>query len=132
MLLLSHYAEAHYLMRILEIGTEAIGYRLKDRIASADALRDTLVRVSAGEIVIEPAVAGRLVGKQAARTDGLDSLTSREIMVLRLMAEGAPTPGSPGRSSCPPRRSRSTWPPSSPSSACPPMPPATIAGCSPS
>jgi DNA-binding NarL/FixJ family response regulator len=28
LLFLSHYAETHYLMRILEIGTEGIGYRL--------------------------------------------------------------------------------------------------------
>jgi DNA-binding NarL/FixJ family response regulator len=88
LLLLSHYAEAHYLMRILEIGTEAVGYRLKDRIASGEALRDTLARVAAGEIVIEPAVASRLVGQPATRPDELGSLTERETDVLRLMAEG--------------------------------------------
>lgn len=88
LLLLSHYAEAHYLMRILEIGTEAIGYRLKDRISNASALRDTLARVSAGEIVIEPAVAGRLVGAATTQPDELDQLTERELDVLRLMAEG--------------------------------------------
>jgi DNA-binding NarL/FixJ family response regulator len=88
LLLLSHYAEAHYLMRILEIGTEAVGYRLKDGIASGAALRDTVARVAAGEIVIEPAVASRLVGQPATRPDELGSLTEREITVLRLMAEG--------------------------------------------
>jgi DNA-binding NarL/FixJ family response regulator len=88
LLLLSHYAEAHYLMRILEIGTEAIGYRLKDRISSADALRDTVARVAAGEIVIDPAVASRLVGQPATRPDELGSLTERETDVIRLMAEG--------------------------------------------
>ncbi|HSK60086.1 MAG TPA: response regulator transcription factor, partial [Actinomycetospora sp.] len=30
LLFLSHYAESHYLMRILEIGTDSIGYRLKE------------------------------------------------------------------------------------------------------
>ena len=88
LLLLSHYAEAHYLMRILEIGTEAIGYRLKDRISSADALKDTVSRVYAREIVIEPAVASRLVGQPASRPDELGSLTERETDVIRLMAEG--------------------------------------------
>jgi DNA-binding NarL/FixJ family response regulator len=88
LLLLSHYAEAHYLIRILEIGTEAIGYRLKDRISSADALRDTIARVCAREIVIEPAVAGRLVDQPRSVPDALAALTEREIAVLRLMAEG--------------------------------------------
>ena len=31
LLFLSHYAESHYLMRILQIGTDAIGYRLKEK-----------------------------------------------------------------------------------------------------
>ncbi|GAB3240323.1 response regulator transcription factor [Kineosporia babensis] len=93
LLLLSHYAEAHYLMEILKIGTEAIGYRLKDRISSAVALRDTVTRVSTGEIVIEPVVAGQLVGQPAGRPDELGSLTERETEVLRLMAEGRSNAG---------------------------------------
>jgi DNA-binding NarL/FixJ family response regulator len=93
LLLLSHYAEAHYLMEILRIGTEAIGYRLKDRISSADALRDTVRRVAGGEIVIEPVVAGQLVGHQAGQPDELGSLTERETEVLRLMAEGRSNSG---------------------------------------
>jgi DNA-binding NarL/FixJ family response regulator len=93
LLLLSHYAEAHYLMRILEIGTEAIGYRLKDRVSSGSALRDTVARVAAGEIVIEPAVAGRLLGRAAHQPDELASLTERETDVLRLMAEGRSNSG---------------------------------------
>jgi len=96
LLLLSHYAEAHYLMRILQIGTDAIGYRLKDRISSAGALRDTLSRVSAGEIVIEPAVAGRLVDSPAAREDQVRTLTERETAVLRLMAQGRSNAGIAG------------------------------------
>ena len=92
-LLLSHYAEAHYLMRILQIGTEAIGYRLKDRISSAEALRDTLTRVADGEIVIDPAVAGRLVGSPSVRDSKLGALSSREMVVLRLMAEGRSNAG---------------------------------------
>ncbi|MCD5348818.1 response regulator transcription factor [Kineosporia mesophila] len=93
LLLLSHYAEAHYLMEVLKIGTEAIGYRLKDRISSADALRDSVYRVARGEIVIEPLVAGQLVGRAAGQPDELGSLTGREAEVLRLMAEGRSNSG---------------------------------------
>lgn len=61
LLFLSHYAESHYLMRILQIGTEAIGYRLKEKVGSVDVLSDTLTRIRSGEIVIEPVLAKRLV-----------------------------------------------------------------------
>lgn len=89
LLLLSHYAETHYLMRVLEIGSERIGYRLKDRVAGVQVLADTVDRIAAGEIVIEPALAGRLVQPPAsAGTSPLESLTEREACVLRLMAEG--------------------------------------------
>src|SRR3954447_24584759 len=42
LLFLSHYAESHYLMRILQISTDAIGYRLKEKVGSVEALTDTL------------------------------------------------------------------------------------------
>ena len=48
LLFLSHYAESHYLMRILRIGTESIGYRLKEKVGSVEALSDTLARIEAG------------------------------------------------------------------------------------
>ncbi|GDY31693.1 response regulator transcription factor [Gandjariella thermophila] len=89
LLLLSHYAETHYLMRILRIGTERIGYRLKEKIASVDVLGDTLARIQSGEIVIEPELAKRLVDRPRGGAEkSLASLTDREEDVLRLMAEG--------------------------------------------
>ncbi|GAB3249976.1 response regulator transcription factor [Kineosporia babensis] len=93
LLLLSHYAEAHYLMEILKIGTGAIGYRLKDEVASLDALRDTMQRVASGEIVIESEVAEQLVGNPVGQPDALGTLNAREIEVLRLMAEGRSNSG---------------------------------------
>jgi DNA-binding NarL/FixJ family response regulator len=89
LLLLSHYAETHYLMRVLEIGTEGVGYRLKERVAGVQVLGDTLARIAAGEIVIEPVLAKRLVERPAGREDSpIAALTDREHDVLRLMAEG--------------------------------------------
>lgn len=89
LLFLSHYAESHYLMRILEIGTESVGYRLKEKVGSVEVLSDTLGRIAAGEIVIEPVLAKRLVERpRGDRKEVVDTLSPRELDVLRLMAEG--------------------------------------------
>lgn len=87
LLMLSHYGEAHYLRRLLDIGTNAIGYRLKDEIAGSATLIDTLQRLRDGEVVIEPAVAAHLVSRPSQGAT-LSSLAPRELDVLRLMAEG--------------------------------------------
>jgi DNA-binding NarL/FixJ family response regulator len=89
LLFLSHYAESHYLMRILAIGTEAVGYRLKEKVGSVDVLTDTLDRINDGEIVIEPVLAKRLVERPRGEKKGVvATLSERELDVLRLMAEG--------------------------------------------
>jgi DNA-binding NarL/FixJ family response regulator len=88
LLLLSHYAETHYLMRVLEIGAERIGYRLKEQVAGVQVLADTLNRIAAGEIVIEPVLAKRLVQAPASGDKQVGALSERELDVLRLMAEG--------------------------------------------
>jgi DNA-binding NarL/FixJ family response regulator len=97
LLFLSHYAETHYLMRVLQIGTEAVGYRLKEKVGSVDVLSDTLTRIRDGEIVIEPVLARRLVERPSSnRRDVVASLSPREADVLRLMAEGRSNPGIAG------------------------------------
>jgi DNA-binding NarL/FixJ family response regulator len=89
LLFLSHYAESHYLMRILEIGTDRIGYRLKEKVGSVEVLTDTLNRIQDGEIVIEPVLAKRLVERpRGDKKDVISSLSERETDVLKLMAEG--------------------------------------------
>jgi DNA-binding NarL/FixJ family response regulator len=98
LLFLSHYAESHYLMRILEIGTERIGYRLKEKVGSVDVLTDTLTRIDDGEIVIEPVLAKRLVDRtRGDKKDLVAALSDRELEVLRLMAEGRSNNGIAGQ-----------------------------------
>jgi DNA-binding NarL/FixJ family response regulator len=97
LLFLSHYAETHYLMRILEIGTESIGYRLKEKVGSVDVLTDTLTRIQDGEIVIEPVLAKRLVERpRGNRRSVVETLSPRELDVLKLMAEGRSNNGIAG------------------------------------
>lgn len=98
LLFLSHYAEAHYLMRILQIGTESIGYRLKEKVGSVDVLTDTLTRIAGGEIVIEPLLAQRLVERPSSEKRAVvAALSERETEVLRLMAEGRSNAGIAGQ-----------------------------------
>ena len=87
LLFLSHYAESHYLMRILQIGTESIGYRLKEKVGSVDVLSDTLTRISGGEIVIEPVLAKRLVERPRGEREG------RHLHAVRARARRAAPDG---------------------------------------
>ena len=86
-LVLSTYAEVAYAARLLETGTRHVGYLLKDRVEDSDALCDALVRVVAGESVVDPDIVRRLLGRQRT-TAAVDQLTAREREVLGLMAEG--------------------------------------------
>ncbi len=86
-LILSQYVEEHYVMRLLEGGTEGVGYLLKDRIAEVDRFVEAVRRVSTGGSVLDPEVVAQMVGR--GRTDSpLASLTPRERDVLEAMAEG--------------------------------------------
>lgn len=98
LLFLSHYAESHYLMRILDIGTDAIGYRLKEKVGSVEVLSDTLSRIADGEIVIEPVLAKRLVERpRREKKNEIAALSERELDVLKLMAEGRSNNGIAGQ-----------------------------------
>lgn len=86
-LILSQYVEEHYVMRLLEDGTEGVGYLLKDRIAEVDRFTEAVERVAAGGSVLDPEVVAQMLGRR--RPEGpLQSLTPRERDVLEAMAEG--------------------------------------------
>jgi len=86
-IVLSQHLETSWVFRLLENGTDGIGYLLKDRVSEVDDLVDAIVRVSAGSSVIDPEVVSRLVGRSRL-SHPLDALTDREREVLGLMAEG--------------------------------------------
>jgi DNA-binding NarL/FixJ family response regulator len=86
-LVLSHYLESRYAMRLLQQHPERIGYLLKERISDIAVLADAIRRVAEGECVIDPTIVARLMARQ--RDSGpLTQLTDRERQVLALMAEG--------------------------------------------
>lgn len=86
-LMLSHYLDDGYVMRLMEEGAEGLGYLLKDRLSDVEELAEAVRRVGAGGCVIDPEVVGRLLHRPR-RANRLDTLTERERSVLRLMAQG--------------------------------------------
>jgi DNA-binding NarL/FixJ family response regulator len=86
-LVLSHYLESHYAMRVLEEHPERTGYLLKERVKDVAVLVDALERIVEGECVLDPTIVARLVRRPREPTP-LDELTDREREVLALIAEG--------------------------------------------
>jgi DNA-binding NarL/FixJ family response regulator len=86
-LVLSHYVESRYAMRLLEEHPERSGYLLKERVSDVAVLLDALRRIDEGECVLDPTIVSRLVGRPR-EASALDELTAREREVLALMAEG--------------------------------------------
>ena len=92
MLVLSHFLESHYAMRLIEQHPGGAGYLLKERVSGVGVLADALVRVHEGECVIDPTIVSRLLGR-ARPASALAQLTERERQVLALMAEGRSNKG---------------------------------------
>ena len=86
-LVLSHYLESRYAMRLLEQHPERVGYLLKERVSDVAVLTDAVRRVAEGECVIDPTIVSRLMARRRD-TGPLNQLTDREREVLALMAEG--------------------------------------------
>jgi DNA-binding NarL/FixJ family response regulator len=86
-LVLSHYVESRYAMRLLEDHPERSGYLLKERVSDLAVLVDALQRIAEGECVVDPTIVSRLLGRPREESE-LAELTEREREVLALMAEG--------------------------------------------
>jgi DNA-binding NarL/FixJ family response regulator len=84
-LVLSQYLESSYALRLLEQHTTRTGYLLKERVSDVGVIADAVRRIAAGECVLDPTIATRLLQR---RRGELDELSEREREVLALMAEG--------------------------------------------
>ncbi len=88
-LVLSHYADPSFALRLLDGGTAGRAYLLKERVQDVRQLTAAIRAVAEGGSVIDPKVVDGLVAARArSRTSPLSELTERERDVLRLMAEG--------------------------------------------
>jgi DNA-binding NarL/FixJ family response regulator len=91
-LVLSHYLEARYALRLLEQHPGGVGYLLKERVSDLAVLTDALARLHDGECVVDPTIVARLVSRARA-ANPVDQLTNREREVLALIAEGRSNKG---------------------------------------
>lgn len=90
-LVLSHYLDSRYAMRLLEESPRGVGYLLKERVSDVAVLVDALRRVEEAECVVDPTIVSRLMSRRRA-SGPLEELTAREREVLGLMAEGYSNP----------------------------------------
>ncbi|MCE9621771.1 MAG: response regulator transcription factor [Actinomycetia bacterium] len=86
-LVLSQYVEESYATDLLALGTEGLGYLLKERVADVREFVDAACRVAEGGTALDPEVVAQLLARNRRR-DPVDSLTPREREVLALMAQG--------------------------------------------
>ena len=84
LLLLSQHIELRHAVRL--IGSAGFGYLLKDRVLDVAEFIAAVERVADGGSALDPAVVRALVRTTAG--PGLGELSERELVVLRLVAEG--------------------------------------------
>lgn len=84
LLLLSQHIDLRHTVRL--IGSPGFGYLLKDRVLDVAEFVAAAERVADGGSALDPAVVRALVRTHAG--PGLDDLSERELVVLRLVAEG--------------------------------------------
>ena len=92
MLVLSHYLDSRYAMRLIEQHPGGVGYLLKERVSDLALLTDALARLHEGECVIDPTIVARLVHRRQPPASWT-RLTDREREVLALIAEGRSNKG---------------------------------------
>jgi DNA-binding NarL/FixJ family response regulator len=86
-IVLSQYADPAYVAGLLDGGTAARGYLLKERVSHFDQLSEAVHQVAAGGTVLDPLVVEALLA-QPSSTATLSRLTPREREVLAELATG--------------------------------------------
>ncbi|UMB68822.1 response regulator transcription factor [Mycobacterium paraterrae] len=86
-IVLSQYADPGYVAGLLDGGTAARGYLLKERVSNFDQLSEAVHEVAAGGTVLDPLVVEALLARPSSVAT-LSRLTPREREVLAELATG--------------------------------------------
>jgi DNA-binding NarL/FixJ family response regulator len=86
-IVLSQYADPRYAAGLLDGGTAARGYLLKERVSHFDELSEAVHQVAAGGTVLDPLVVEALLAQPRSAAT-LSRLTPREREVLAALATG--------------------------------------------
>jgi DNA-binding NarL/FixJ family response regulator len=90
---LSQHADASYARALFRDGTAGLAYLLKERVGDRDELVRALTRVTSGGSVVDPRIVDALLSaRQHQVRSPLQSISPRELDVLREMAAGRTNP----------------------------------------
>jgi len=90
---LSQYVQRRYATELLDSDGGGVGYLLKQRIADVTTFTADLRRVVAGGTALDPEVVAVIVSRASRMSGAVGSLTSRQLEVVGLMAEGRSNAG---------------------------------------
>ena len=85
-LVLSQVTDAEYAMELFKGGTDRRGYLVKDRLRHRGELTHAIRQVASGSSYVDSQIVASVLAPRA--TQQLDVLTSRELEILGLLAEG--------------------------------------------
>jgi DNA-binding NarL/FixJ family response regulator len=87
--LLSQYADPGYALAVFREGSARRGYLLKNRLSDPRMLLAAIANVASGGSIVDPLIVEVLVqSRSRAESSPLRALTTRELQVLSVIAEG--------------------------------------------
>jgi DNA-binding NarL/FixJ family response regulator len=92
-LVLSHYLDSTYALRLLRDGDPGRGYLLKDTVGDLESFGEAVRLVAGGGSIVDPQVVAHLMGENLRLPAALEPLTERELEILSLMAQGRSNAG---------------------------------------
>lgn len=88
LMVLSQYVQRQPAVELLEHATAGTGYLLKQRITDTATFCEDVRAVHRGDTILDPEVAELMMSRARGSLQSLEGLTSRQLEVLAMMAQG--------------------------------------------